>query len=481
MLQYSSPQTRSKVFRLAASGLLTLQAAIATTIISELVFTTPGSSISRMAIAQASRTSPETVDDAVVFVQTERGSGSGVIVESNGLIVTNAHVVEGARNIEVKVQGRVLQADVVAMGSSRCLDLALLQVSGQQNLPTLRLGDADSIQKRQSIFAIGYPGGLASNSASSVRGIISNIYPDEGYIQLDAPINPGNSGGAIVDDNMRLLGIATSGLRDTEGINFAISVDKVQAFLHAYHQGVSFPVGQYVIPASQTDNQPLLQNLDLDGSIVSGNFQTGDNRFCEDGSYADLYTFDAEAGQSIMIDMISQHMGSYIFLVGPGGNIIARNHSEAENQAAILLEKLPQTGTYTVIANTLRSGESGSYQLRATTPMLVENGSLDRSAPPCLEEGLRCREYHFSGNANQAVSILFSSSNFDPYLILLDANNNVIAGGRAERQAFITLELPADGWYTLVISNTSPQEMGGFSVAVHDAQELSEVIAVSQR
>jgi S1-C subfamily serine protease len=488
MLQPSFSTSRQQLIRVVASGLLTMQAAIATTVVSEFVMTTPTTPFASTALAQSnSRNAAEdNPEAAVVYIETNRGSGSGsgVIVDPSGLIVTNAHVVEGARTVEVNIQGRMLQAEVVAMGDSKCLDLALLHVPGQHNLPTLDFADGSSIHKTQQILAIGYPLGIAPNSATVVQGTVSNTHSELDMIQFTGPINPGNSGGAIVDSHSRLVGIVTGRVIDDRNsirdINFAISVEKVQAFLEAFKQSMKFPMGQYVIPANQSTDV-LMQTVSLDGSVASGTLQQGDSLLCEGGSLSDLYSFEAEAGQAVLIDMVGQQIGSYLLLIGPDGREIARSDVSDRNESAFVLKKLPQTGTYTVIANAAVPGQVGNYQLQITTPILVEGGALDRSAAPCLDNVSRCRDYQFRGEAGQTVTVLLHGAEFDPYLLLLNPNGEVVKRGETPRQGIFSVELPQEGWYTLVVSSVDPQATGNFFVSIHNAADFSPATEVSQR
>lgn len=474
LLVSSAKRLTNAAMTAATVSLMAVTSAIAT----EVALTIPGSPLSRAAIAQTTRS--DSIEDAVVYVQTERGRGSGVVIDSNGLIITNAHVVEGAHQVQVRIRGNMVEAEVISRGSSQCLDLALLQVQGYRDLQVLEFADMGSIATRQDVYAIGYPGGVPITSASTVRGIVSNIHRARGYLQLDAAINPGNSGGAIVDEDMRLLGIATWGYRgNVEGINFAVSIDKVQAFVNAYYQGITFPMGQYVIPG--TGENALPQALALDGSEATGTLEPTDNRSCRGLTAADLYTFEAEAGQSVMLEMQSAQVATSLMLVDPDGNIIAQYSSEERDRSTWILGKLTQSGTYTVIANTPVSDVSASYQLRASAPLMVEHGALDRSTPPCTEAGNLCRSYFFEGQANQAVSIVYDSE-FEPYLAVIDPNGQTIANGAVESyRGGVVINLTADGWYQLVIRNTEVGDRGNFILSVHEAENSDESQVVSQQ
>lgn len=471
------PRIQKSYRRLAVYSLITLQTAIAGVTVSEFVATQPQLSHARAAFAQGSQA--QAAEASVVYIETNRSSGSGVIINQDGLIVTNAHVVEGARQISVTIGGRQLPANIVSMGNADCLDLALLQVEGVRDLPAITLSDIEAVQKTQTVFAIGYPGLLPNESATFNEGSVSNIHADQGLIQFDGDLNPGNSGGAVVDQDGRLIGIATKKSTRHEGVSFAVSIDKVLAFVYAYENGISVPVG--IMPGSQPDSGSLSQTLEFDGSQIRGVFQNRDSRYCGDSSLADLYTFEAQAGESIMLDMISQDMGSFLFLFAPNGNLIAQSGSQDRNQAAIILEKLPQTGTYTVVANAATQGQTGHYQLRGTQPILVENGAIYSSDRPCFEDGQRCLSYQFLGSAQQAITLLLHHADFDPYIMLIDPAGEVVSQAPTDRQTLANFVLNQGGWYTVVVGTRKPEENGIFMVSVHDTETLNLQSEVSQR
>ena len=238
------PQS-SKLVRFVLTGLMATQTAIATTVVSEFAFTTPGIDSAHAALAKDERLSAQDVyrkaSPAVVYIKTERAneqiSGSGVIINPNGLIVTNAHVIEGAQRVTVELSdGRKFSAEIVSLGSSHCLDLALLQIQAT-NLPTVDFAAANSVRKGQDAFAIGYPKGVKPSSIT--RGGVSNVFSDRGEIQTDATLNHGNSGGALLNDRGELLGINTRGESDATQMNTAIAASEVQALVEASTKGLS--------------------------------------------------------------------------------------------------------------------------------------------------------------------------------------------------------------------------------------------------
>lgn len=469
--------------RLAASSLLLLQTAIATTLVSEFALTTPGTSLTQSAAAQ-SRSNIQDAEAAVVHIRANgrngSGTGSGVIIDPSGLIVTNAHVVAGAREVIVTVQGREVRAEVVAMGDADCLDLALLQLPNQRNLPTLRLADASSITKTQNIWALGFPVGSTPRSPSIVEGTVNNIHVPQGVVVFNAPVNPGNSGGPVIDSQLRIVGITKSGARDAQNVNFAVSVEQVRLFVEAHRQGLRFPVGQYVIPAVASSSQSIGQSISLTRGNVQGNLQPGDSRFCADYSPTDIYTFEAEAGQAVMLRMSSRQAGSRLVLVGPDGRAIALDQSNGANRDALVVQKLIQSGQYTVLAMAAGENQSGQYDLQISQPILVERGMLDASTAPCFDDGSLCRAYNFQGRAGQTVALIVNSA-FNPYLIVRDPNGDRVVEGKAERQGSVRFELPADGWYRLIVGGVEPGDRGEFFISILDTQDLPGANRVSQR
>jgi serine protease Do len=158
----------------------------------------------------------------------EKALGSGVIISSDGYILTNNHVVDNSRSIQVSLNdGRKLNAKVI--GTDPQTDVALLKIDAN-NLQAITLADSDSAQVGDVVLAIGDPFGIGTTVTEGIisakdRTRVSNGDADEDFIQTDAAINPGNSGGALVDVEGRLIGINTSILSRTggnQGIGFAV-------------------------------------------------------------------------------------------------------------------------------------------------------------------------------------------------------------------------------------------------------------------
>jgi Do/DeqQ family serine protease len=160
--------------------------------------------------------------------QRRSGLGSGVIISTDGYILTNHHVIDGAEQIKVDLNdGRTLDAKVV--GSDPPSDLAVLKID-TSNLPVLALGDSDKVRVGDVVLAIGNPLGIGQTVTMGIisakgrqTGLSSGAFED--FLQTDAPINQGNSGGALISTNSELIGINSQILSPSGGsigIGFAI-------------------------------------------------------------------------------------------------------------------------------------------------------------------------------------------------------------------------------------------------------------------
>ncbi|GAB2876884.1 Do family serine endopeptidase [Paraburkholderia jirisanensis] len=164
--------------------------------------------------------------------------GSGVIVSSEGYILTNQHVVDGADQIEIALaDGRTTEAKVIGVDPET--DLAVLKVN-MTNLPTITLGRMDQTRVGDVVLAIGNPFGVGQTVTMGIVSALGRnhlgINTFENFIQTDAPINPGNSGGALVDIHGNLLGINTaiySRSGGSLGIGFAIPVSTARSVLES--------------------------------------------------------------------------------------------------------------------------------------------------------------------------------------------------------------------------------------------------------
>ncbi len=273
----------------------------------------------------------DSANTALLAKQTS--TGSGVILTADGYIVTNNHVVENARKIEVKLptrggartQGMTLPAKVV--GVDRETDLAVLKVEGR-NLATLPLGDSNRLQQGELVMAFGNPFGLEGSASTGVVSSTSRRLKEDdplAYIQTDAPINPGNSGGPLVDTEGKVVGINTmiytrSG--GSEGIGFAVPSSVVQTVydqirkdghVHRGHIGVGL---QTITPTLAKglgltqDWGVVVSDLEEDGSAAKAGVMIGDivknfdGRTVEDASQMENAIYGLALADSVKLGLL---------------------------------------------------------------------------------------------------------------------------------------------------------------------------------
>ena len=240
------------------------------------------------------------------LLTAQNSSGSGIIMSADGYILTNAHVVKGARSVKVQLnvrmkteareQGdRTLHRPIIGrvVGFDHDTDLAVVKID-RTNLPYLPFGNSDELKQGQLVLALGNPLGLDNSvSMGVVSAVARQIKTDDPmvYIQTDAPINPGNSGGPLVDTEGRVVGINTmiiSQSGGSEGIGFAIPSNvakdiysqlKAQGHVHRAQVGL---VGQTVTPEMaeglglETDRGVIVSDLAPEGPAAHGGIQVDD-------------------------------------------------------------------------------------------------------------------------------------------------------------------------------------------------------------
>jgi putative serine protease PepD len=205
----------------------------------------PAGALTTAATASDDATIVAAAKASVVTITTSAGRasgvGSGVILTSDGLILTNDHVVAGSSSLSVQLlDGRDLPATVVAEDATT--DLAVIKVTAT-GLSPAKLGRSSEVKVGESVLAIGSP--LGTYTETVTKGIVSGTDREitvrsettgrptqlSHLIQTDAAINPGNSGGPLIDESGNVIGIATASSADAQGLGFAIPIDAAQSII----------------------------------------------------------------------------------------------------------------------------------------------------------------------------------------------------------------------------------------------------------
>lgn len=309
---------------------------------------------------------------AVITVKNGSGHGSGFLVSQDGLIFTNAHVVEGGPSVVTVVfrDGKQVPADVIGFARGG-VDLAALKIQNRTNLPYLNLAASGTAKVGYRVFAIGTP--LDDDYRDTcTQGNISRIHPD-GKIQHTATLNSGNSGGPLLNTKGEVVGVNTWGVKarvfdgdgnlvgstsSGTGINLSQPVGKVESFLADIQQQRVSPVSTLTEPEKTS-----IKTISLDGRVVNGTLKRE----------PDVYTFSGKAGQKVLIQMNSQNINPllvlYRFIKSDDGGKpekIANNDDKGPNDFnSEIATTLPADGVYAIVATSADRGESGNYTLRA--------------------------------------------------------------------------------------------------------------------
>jgi serine protease Do len=162
-----------------------------------------------------------------------QGAGSGVIISSDGFILTNNHVVEGAKEVEVTLNDKKeYKAQII--GRDPKTDLAIVKIDAGKKLPAANIGDSEALRVGDWVLAVGNTFGLNQTVTSgivSAKGRVIGAGPYDDFIQTDASINPGNSGGPLFNMNGEVVGINTAIIAEGQGIGFAIPINTAKPLI----------------------------------------------------------------------------------------------------------------------------------------------------------------------------------------------------------------------------------------------------------
>jgi S1-C subfamily serine protease len=254
--------------------------------------------------------------DTTIEYQGAIGSGTGFVVDPNGAVVTNYHVVAGADTITATVAGRSFTADLV--GYDRTRDIAVLQLRGAGGLPTAAIGDSSALREGDAVVALGNArgsGGPLTNEAGTITGFGRSISAKDeltgsfeqmtGLIEFAAPVRAGDSGGPVVDSSGRVVGVTTAATVNFRmgpgGAGFAIPINDALATAGQIRAGVrseSIHIGRPTllgVGVSTGDQDPsvngvIVREVIPGGPAQAAGLQNGDVLISLDGAPVDSAT-----------------------------------------------------------------------------------------------------------------------------------------------------------------------------------------------
>ncbi|MEM9275127.1 MAG: HhoA/HhoB/HtrA family serine endopeptidase [Cyanobacteria bacterium P01_F01_bin.143] len=209
--------------------------------------------------------------------QLERGTGSGFILSSDGRLITNAHVVEGSKSVQVTLKnGEVYEGEV--LGVDLITDVAVLKIDAT-DLPTVTLGNAEQLNPGEWAIAIGNPLGFDNTVTVGIISAIDRSSSQVGvpnkrvrFIQTDAAINPGNSGGPLLNAQGEVIGINTAIRADAQGLGFAIPIETAQRIanqLFAEGKADHPYLGIHMVNLTPETKEQINLQQDLDVNITA--------------------------------------------------------------------------------------------------------------------------------------------------------------------------------------------------------------------
>ena len=325
--------------------------------------------------------------------QRQSGIGSGFIVESNGTILTNYHVVDGSQKLVVKLaDGKDYEAKVI--GKDQKSDIAVVKIEAGRELPAVSLGDSDRLEVGEWVMAIGNPFGLDHTVTSgiiSAKGRNIGQGPYDNFIQTDASINPGNSGGPLINLRGEVIGINTAIFSQSGGnvgIGFAIPSNSVKELLPQLRDKGKVVRG-FIGTSVQRVSPEIADSLGLNtarGALVADMVKGGPAERAGVKTGDVIVEFDRKPIKD------SADLPSAVARVTPGTSVqlkIARDGKEMS--LPIIVGEMKETE----VATTAQAGELG-LTVQPLTPQLAENLGIERG------EGLVISAVTPGSNAEEA-------------------------------------------------------------------------------
>jgi serine protease Do len=327
--------------------------------------------------------------------QRQRSLGSGFIIDSDGSILTNNHVVENAQKIVVKLQGDDQEYEAKVIGRDPKTDIAIIKINSKTSLPAASFGDSDRLEVGEWVVAIGNPFGLDSTVTSgivSAKGRHIGQGPYDNFIQTDASINPGNSGGPLINLRGEVIGINTAIFSRTGGnmgIGFAIPVNLAKELLPQL-RGKGKVTRGYLGVLIQKVTPEIADSLGMDkgyGALVAN--------ISKDGP--------AEKAGVKVGDVIVEFDGKEVKDSGDLPIIVARTPVDKKVRMKVLRDKkeimlavsVGELKEEEVVASVPEKGELG-MTVQKVTPQIAESLGLDKA------EGVVVTDVEPGGTADES-------------------------------------------------------------------------------
>jgi serine protease Do len=342
--------------------------------------------------------------------QPVRGEGSGFIVSSDGLILTNAHVVNGAKEVTVRLTDR-REYNAKVVGVDTKSDIAVIRIDAK-SLPTVKVGDSRNIRVGEWVLAIGAPFGFANSATAGIVSALGRTLPDSGYvpfIQTDVPINPGNSGGPLFNMRGEVVGINSqiySRSGGYQGVSFSIPIDVALKVSHQLETTGHVSRGKLGV-VIQNVNQALADSFGLpqpEGALVSSVEKGGP------AERAGVQTGDVILKLNGTPVSTSEELPAEIAELAPGASAklqIWRNHSAQD--VDVKLGKMEETRTASNSAGPHNGGKLG-LAVRPLTPEEQHQANtrggllVERASGPAADAGLQQGDIVLSANGAKVSS-----------------------------------------------------------------------------
>jgi serine protease Do len=397
----------------------------------------------------------------------QQSSGSGVIIDPEGYIVTNAHVVVGAQRVQVtlpatvpggpgsprRTAARTVRGEVVGLDMES--DVALLKI-GEKGLPALPLADSDEVGQGQIVLAFGSPLGLDNTVTMGIVSSTARQFKLDDpmvYIQTDAPINPGNSGGPLVDTQGNVVGINTLILSQSggsEGIGFAVPSNIVASVVGQLRKTGKVLRGDIGVLA-QTITPPLaeawklprdwgvvLGDVDPDGPAEEAGLKAGDvihslnGKVMENARQFNVSVYRPASGGRIRLEVLRGDRTLSVSVEVKERNLAAADYSELASREENLI---PELGIFAVdLTPELRALVSPVR--RNTGGILVASKSAEG---PLIEDGFQAGDVIYAVNRSEMAAV----ADLRVLLKKMKPGSPVaVQVERAGKLRFISFELP---------------------------------------